>query len=73
MRALALLLFAASVGIRFVVLVFGRYLHLAFQALTSGLVDTTITIFAVTGLSLLITFGWVAVTIFKKGKDLWNE
>jgi hypothetical protein len=73
MRALAVLLFAISIGIGLAVLVSISYLLLAFQAVTTGLVDITITFFAVIGLSLLIPFGWIAKTIFKKGLDLWNS
>jgi hypothetical protein len=43
MRAIAVLLFATSIGIGLVVIDFVRYLLLAFQAVTSGLVDITIT------------------------------
>lgn len=73
MRVLAILMFTVSIGIGLVVLVFARYLLIALEALTSGLVDITITFFTVIGLSLLIPFGWIAIRIFKKGLNYWNS
>jgi hypothetical protein len=72
MRALAILLFASSIGLGLVIFVCVRFLLRVFQALTSGSGDITSTLFFVIALSLLIPFGWVAVRIFKKGQDLWH-